>query len=304
MLTEIYCEVDDYCKWFEQEIRVRSLSDRQTIRRGLPGLCLSEVLTLLIFYHLSHYKTFKHFYLEKALPELRADFPRLPAYNHFIELVPGALVPLLGFLEHRCRHGERTGKYFIDSSALPVCHPKRAHQNRVFKGFAAWGKTSVGWFFGLKYHLVINQMGELVGFSITPGSVADNDLRVLQGLTEGLFGWLFGDKGYLMNAQKRAAVERGGQLQVISKKRKSMKSAPKTTLEQRLWLAKRGIIESVIDIQKHGCDIAHSRHRSPVNAFVNILAALAAYSFLSRKPAVSVKAPLFINQPIDLAKAA
>jgi hypothetical protein len=74
--------------------------------------------------------------------------------------------------------GQRTGTYFIDSKKLPVCHNRRIHSNKVFSGFAARGKSSTGWYYGLKVYLIINQLGEIVNF-------------------EGLKGTCYGDKGYL-----------------------------------------------------------------------------------------------------------
>lgn len=54
----------------------------------------------------------------------------------------------------------------------------------------------------------------------------------------------------------------------------------------RMMLRKRAVIESVNDFLKNICDIEHSRHRSITNFLVNLLAALAAYSFLPKKPSV------------------
>jgi len=57
--------------------------------------------------------------------------------------------------------GKQTGIYFIDSMIVKVCPIKREKQHKVFRGLAQKGKSSMGWFFGFKLHLVINDHGEL-----------------------------------------------------------------------------------------------------------------------------------------------
>jgi hypothetical protein len=57
-------------------------------------------------------------------------------------------------------------------------------------------------------------------------------------------------------------------------------------IEDNLMLMKRGMVESVIELLKSACDLDHSRHRSPLNAIVNVWAAIAAYYFFERKPSI------------------
>lgn len=301
MLTEIYVEVDDFCKKHEQIIKNWLKSAGLLKKHYQTQLSLSEVMTILIYYHHSHYKDFKHYYTKYVCGDLRRDFPQLVSYNRFVELIPRALLPLCMFLKHRCLQSQKTGIYFIDSTPWAVCHPKRAHSHKVMRGLASWGKTSVGWFYGLKYHLVINQFGELINFHITQGGTADNKAVVLFTLTKDLMGWLFGDKGYLLSEEKRELLERDGLLKIFSKCRKNMKSNS-IPLEASLWLKKRGLIESVIDQTKNICDAAHTRHRSSFNALANLFAALTAYSFFQKKPKTKINLQArLIEQPHPLA---
>jgi len=62
--------------------------------------------------------------------------------------------------------GEQTGVYFVDSIKLAVCHNRRIHRHKVFDGLAARGQTSMGWFYGLKLHFVINHKGQIM--ALTP----------------------------------------------------------------------------------------------------------------------------------------
>jgi hemin uptake protein HemP len=91
--------------------------------------------------------------------------------------------------------GEPTGVYFADSTKLAVCPNRRIHRHKVFEGLAARGKTSMGWFYGLKLHFVINHKGQIVALKITRGNRADS--TVLDEMTKHLAGKLYADKGYI-----------------------------------------------------------------------------------------------------------
>jgi hypothetical protein len=123
----------------------------------------------------------------------RAEFPGLPSYNRFVELIPMALLPLCGYLQ--TRKGQPTGIQFIDSSPIRVCHNRRISSHQVFAGLAQRGKSSMGWFYGFKLHLVINEQGEVLGLTLTPGNT--DDRRPVAKLVRQLWGKLFGDRGYL-----------------------------------------------------------------------------------------------------------
>ena len=148
----------------------------------------------------------------------------------------------------------------------------------------------MGWFFGFKLHLVVNHLGEIVNFQITKGHIADNDPTVLRKLLSGLTGKCFGDKGYLTKLSKEFA-EAG--LFLITKLRRNMKSLALSEQLDNKLLKKRGMIESVIDRLKNGCEIEHTRHRSPYNALANIFSGLIAYSFCDQKPEIKLE---YINR--------
>ena len=117
----------------------------------------------------------------------------MPCYEHFVALQKSVFVPLVVFLVSRL--GTRTGIYYIDSTALPVCDNHRISRHKVFAGLAQRGKTSMGWFFGFKLHLVFNTDNEIVALKLTPGNV--HDAKPVPALTRDLTGKLFGDKGYM-----------------------------------------------------------------------------------------------------------
>src|SRR5262249_53545868 len=149
-----------------------------------------------VYFHWSHYRTFKHSYTEYVTVPLHSYFPQLVSYQRFVELLPRALVPLCCYLS--TRKGHRTGIAFIDSTPLAVCDNHRMATHKFFKGLARRGKTSKGWFFGFKLHRIVNDEGALLAFRLTPGNVDDRQPVVK--LAAGLEGQLFGDRGYISQA--------------------------------------------------------------------------------------------------------
>lgn len=275
-LLELFCDVDDFWLRFAPQWRASQLvAGKQRERAG--QLCPSEVMTILIHFHQSHYRTFKAYYTEHVQMHLNQEFPHLVSYTRFVALIPGMLMPLLAYLQSR--FGPCTGISFIDSTSLEVCDPKRISGHRVFATDAKRGKTSMGWFFGFKLHLAVNDRGDLLACCLTPGNV--DDRTPVPRMVKNLRGKLFGDRGYLSAPLTQLLFEQG--LHLITRLRKNMKNHL-MHLSDKLLVRKRAIIESIIDQLKNISQIEHSRHRSPVNFVVHLIAGLLAYSHQEKKP--------------------
>ena len=219
----------------------------------------------------------------------RYEFPKLVTYNRFVHFQKKLLIPLFAYLLHR--RGYVTGIAFIDATSLRVCHNKRITRNRVFKGVAKRGKTTAGWFYGLKLHLIVNDRGEILSFLLTPGNIAD--VSVLEKLSKGIVGKLFGDKGYISAKAAKRLLERG--LHLFTTLRSNMKSKF-ISLKDKILLRKRSIIETINDQLKNISQIEHTRHRAVGNFLVNILSGLAAYSHQQKKPSLNFDKHLVISQ--------
>lgn len=281
-LEELFCAVDDFCQQFEPRWNQQLLSDGLRHRQRLRGLCLSEIMTILIAFHQSAYRNFKAYYIEKVCCDWRSAFPGLVSYQRFVEWMPATLLPLCAYLRH-C-FGNCTGINFLDSTALKVCHNRRIHQHQVFLGRAARGKTSVDWFFGFKLHLVVNDRGELLNFTLTPGNT--DDRKPVVKLLQRLLGKVFADKGYISQTLAERLFKTFG-IQLVTNLRRKMKNRL-LPLADKLLLRKRSIIESIIDQLKNISQIEHSRHRSPVNFLVNLLCGLIAYCHQPKKPSLAL----------------
>lgn len=280
ILTTIFYYADNFCKEFEEILKVKTIGKKSLKTGRKPRLRMSEIMTITIYFHHSRMRTFKDYYNIMIKGILQKAFPAAVSYNRFVELMQMMAMPIYLFL-HCCCKGEVTGIAFVDSMPLVVSHNLRISSHKVFKGYASRGKTSTGWFYGFKLHLIINEYGEIISFTITPGNVDDRNSQVMETLTQSLWGKLFGDRGYISASLTKRLQMKG--VYLFTRVKKNMKNMF-MRLEDKLLLNKRGIIESVNQKLQATCQVEHSRHRSVFNFFTNAFAGLAAYFFLSKKP--------------------
>lgn len=281
-LLEIFCDVDDFMNIFDEWLKTHVLTHKPSTRGRKASLSMSEVMTILIWFHQSHYRDFKAFYLEYVCQHLRSEFPHLVSYTRFLDLVPGTLLPMCVYMVTRCQ-GQQTGISFVDSTPIAVCHNKRIRRHKTFAGLARRGKSTMGYFYGFKLHLVVNDQGEILAFCLTPGNV--DDRTPVPTLAQELWGKLVGDKGYISQALFEQLFEQG--LTLITTARKNMKNRLMPTMD-RVLTRKRSLIETINDQLKNISQIAHTRHRSPCNFLVNLLAGLIAYSWQPNKPSLNL----------------
>ena len=285
-VTEFFVAVDDFCIEYEAQVKQHLLESGTVAKRNRPSrLSDAEIISILMLFHFGQFANFKSFYIHYVCPHLDDLFPGLVSYNRFVELKKKVTVPMMLFLQNRCM-GKSRGINFIDSTHMKACHNRRIHQHRVFRDVAERGYCSIGWFYGFKLHLVINDCGEILAFYLTKGNVDDRNLKVMQSMTKELFGKLFADKGYISRALSDLLFANG--LQLVAKPKKNMK---KQNLSQfdRIMLRKRAIIETVNDELKNICKIQHTRHRSVNNFLINVMGALAAYAFFPKKPSLNIE---------------
>lgn len=242
----------------------------------------SEIMTILLLFHFGTFKNFKHYYLHYIGIHLKDEFPKQLSYNRFVAIEHRVFVPMMFFLNTIC-FGKCTGITFVDSTTIKVCHNKRIKRNKVFDGIAKVGKSTMGWFYGFKLHLVCNAKGELLSFCLTPGNVDDRDPETLKTLTKKLFGKLFGDRGYISSTLFEMLFNNG--IHLVTGIKSNMKNRLMSFYD-RIVLRKRSIIETINDELKNICEVEHTRHRAMHNFVMNLISALAAYCFFEKKPAI------------------
>ena len=283
-LIEIFYFTDEFCKEFDKIIEGHRLSESNAKkRRNKPfKMSDSEIITILIAFHLGSFRNLKHFYLFYVKKHLQNDFPQTVSYNRFVELQQKTMLPMVMFLKI-IRFGECTGVSFVDSTPIRVCKNKRIFNHKVFDGLAQRGKSTMGYFFGFKLHIVVNDIGELLGFTITPGNVDDRQPLKNGDFLDKVFDKLFADKGYIGRELFEMLFING--IQLMTSLRKNMKGSI-MSLSDSILLRKRSIIETINDVLKNTCQIEHSRHRSFGNFITNLISGLLAYSFLPTKPKI------------------
>ena len=280
-LVECFCDVDDFCTVFLPEWEKQLLEDGTKRRKRRSRMTMSEVMTIIIGFHMSHHRDFKNYYIGYIARFYKKAFPTLLSYSRFLEVMPKSIVPMCAYFTSL--KGKPTGIEFIDSTTLTVCHNLRIPRHKTFDGIAKRGKSTMGWFYGFKLHLIVSYRGEIVAATITAGNV--HDTQPVDMLAQGLTDKLYGDKGYLSKALAASLFEKG--ITLITTVRKNMK-AKAMSLWDRAMLSKRFIIETINDQLKNISQIEHSRHRSMNGFMLNVMAGLVAYCLKDNKPSLNI----------------
>ena len=282
-VTQIFCDADDFCQKFVPNWQKTLLEDGEIKKRIRErSVCEGEIIAVIVCFHISGYRTFKWFYTRHVQRFWLPEFPGLPSYNRFVEIMADVLIPIAAFMQSRC--GEGKGIAFVDSTSLCVCKNIRIPRHKTFKNVAGRGKSSTGWFYGFKLHLMVDDCGEILSFSITRGNV--DDRAPVPKMAKNFIGKLFGDKGYI--SKKLTELLAIDDVELITKLKKNMK--PKViTLFDKILLRKRSIIETINDQLKNISQIEHSRHRSLTNCMINVVAGLLAYSYQEKRPSLNIR---------------
>ena len=275
-LTRLFIFIDDFSKAFNSYTEIDSEREflapyvKQETQNNCQ-LCLSEILTIIVYFHSSGFKTFKHYY--KFLERYHSkEFPNLISYGRFVEIKNSYTFEL--FILSQTILADCDGLSYIDSTHLPVCHIKREYSHKTFGELASKSKSTMGWYFGFKLHMITNQYGHPISYELTFATV--DDRKAPDGLFDKIFGELYGDKGYL----GKPFIERMNEksIKIITALKKNMKPQIMTQ-EQSEKLNKRNIIESVFNCLKNNTNIQHTRHRNPKNYLINLIGSVTAYCF-------------------------
>jgi len=282
ILHQLFCDTDDFCQDYLPDWKRTQLQTGDKKRIRSKCLCESEIITIVVYFQISGYRTFKHFYLRHVLVHWQSQFPRLPSYNRFVELMAEVLNPLTAFMHSRC--GKSDGITFVDSTPLCVCKNIRIPRHKTFADHAGRSKSSTGWFYGFKLHFTVNDCGDILSFCLTRGNV--DDRIPVPYLVKDLIGKLFGDRGYI--SKKLTKLLATQDIELVTTLKKNMKPRVIAAFD-KLILRKRSIIETINDQLKNIFSLEHSRHRSLINFLVNAIASLVAYSYQPKKPSLNLR---------------
>ena len=281
-ITTIFCSIDDFCLVFEPALKKNQLSTGKRTRNRKFKMSTSEILTITVLFHLRGYRNFKYFYIFYVQKHLTQEFPKTVSYNRFTELMQSNMLALSLYMKTCCLE-KCSGISFIDSTPIRVCNKKRIYRNNVFKNIATKGKSTKGWFYGFKLHIIVNDKGELLEFVITQANVDDGFPLKQEIFLSKIFGKQYADKGYVSKELTALLFDQG--LHLVTGIRNNMKNVL-MTMRDKILQRKRSVIETINDQLKNIVQAEHSRHRSFGNFITNLVASLIAYSFQEKKPSI------------------
>ena len=278
-ITLLFCFVDDFCKEYENLVRSYSI-EKKKMRKPtrVSGLKISEIITIILLFYRSNMMNFKAFYKYLELHH-KGDFPKMPTYERFCAIKQKAIPILSGLF--KCILSKGQSEAYIDATALRVSHNKRTNSHKVFKGIAAVGKSTMGWFYGFKLHLVIDLQGNIINAKLTRGNC--DDRSPVEDLLQEFQGVIYGYKGYISQDLFGRLWKKG--VKLVTGVKANMKNKL-MILKEKILLKKRSLIESVFSVLKRN-GLEHSRHRSVHGFILHILGSLVSYQLNRKKTVIS-----------------
>jgi hypothetical protein len=173
---------------------------------------------------------------------------------------------------------------WIDSTSLPVCKNQRIQRHKSLAKIASRGKSSMGWFYGCKLHIVMNQFGEIACSALSNGHIAD--IKMVEQLVEGSKAKIYADRGYISQDLKSRLKDKD--IDLITYHRKNMQ-AIQLSVPDEYHLRQRNKIETLFSLLKGQYNLVTSKARS-IHGFISgIYASLCAYQLIHRnKPIIRI----------------
>ena len=184
-----------------------------------------------------------------------------------------ALLLLHGFMQFFRSITKTEDPKLADSMKLEVCNIKREFSHKVMKNIAQKSKSSMGWFYGFKLHIICNELMQILNLRITPGNV--DDRKGLEMIWNDIFGIIVADAGYLGGNWQKKAHGLGKHL--LAGVRANMRKIMTDTQHQLLQLRQR--VEMVFSVLKLRFGIETTLPRSPLGLFAHYIWSITAYQF-------------------------
>ena len=280
--TELFCVIDDFFVKFEATYWEFLKQSKHCLRIRNAQLTISEICFIAIWYKCSHFNNFKAFFswLKQDKSHL---FKSLPCYQRVIHLINMHQLALHA-LHVALMKGQSSQYLWIDSTTLPVCKNQRIQRHKSLAKIASRGKSSMGWFYGCKLHIAMNQFGEVVCSALSNGHVAD--IKMVEHLVDGLEAKLYGDRGYISQELKSRLEDQGTDL--ITYHRKNMQCIQLSKSDE-YHLRQRYKVETLFSLLKGQYNLVTSKARSISGFPSGIYASLCAYQLVHRnKPTIQI----------------
>lgn len=284
-LLQLFCIVSDLTDFILANTKTFAIQENTAGRKH--NLNISEAIAISLYRYTLPHTAFKHFYA--FMKNYHAgEFPNLPDYSNMLlfqkQLLP-FLIRMLGILIGMNRAVFKNKKIrlmFIDGSDLPVCTNKRIFNHKVARNVAARGKTSKGWFYGFRIHLLCDNGGNLLGVKITPGNV-DERTQVKKLVGDITDTTLVGDAGYIKKILQEE-LYKSNRVWFLTGVKKIMKKLM-TETDHKLLKA-RQLVETVFGSLKHRGGMPNSLPRSIPGYQVHFVITLLAYTIFGAMRAI------------------
>jgi len=246
-------------------------------RGPLRKLSLSEVVTLNIIRFYLKIDDLKNFHRQAKI-NYSHFFPHIPNYENFLKASNNSAVFTYFFLYYMLNLNKfkHSPKHYLDSTDVTVCKNHNISSHKVAKAIARRGKTTKGWFFGIKLHGVCNILGDFENIFFTSGDVHDN--LVFEQILKNIFGDIYCDAGYLLNPKELTKYFEKNQ-RIFTAVRRNMKRL--MSKEQCAGLRERSVIENNWNVLKERFNFAYHKARSILGMFRHFFYSLS--SFMLRK---------------------
>ena len=280
--TELFCIIDDFFLKFEAIYWQFLKQNRDSLRIRTAQLTISEICFIAIWYKCSYFNNFKAFFawLKEDKSHL---FKYLPCYQRMIHLINMHQLALHA-LHVSLMKAQDKQYLWIDSTTLPVCKNQRIQRHKSLAKIATRGKSSMGWFYGCKLHIAMNQLGEIACSALSNGHVAD--IKMVEQLVYGLEAKIYADRGYISQDLKIRLKEKS--VDLITYHRKNMQTIQLTASDE-YHLRQRNKIETLFSLLKGKYNLVTSKARSIHGFLSGIYTSLCAYQIThSNKPIIHI----------------
>ncbi|MDM1019802.1 IS982 family transposase [Acinetobacter sp. VNK23] len=280
--TQLFCIIDDFFLKFESVYWKFLKQNLKCLRIRPAQLSISEIVFIAIWYKHSHFNNFKAFFTALRHNYFHL-FKSLPCYQRMIYLINTHQLALHA-LHFALMKDQQSPYLWIDSTTLAVCKNQRIKRHKSLAAIATRGKSSMGWFFGCKLHVLMNQSGEILSTALSNGHTAD--IKMVEQLVKGMTAKLYADRGYISHELKSKL--RVQDIDLITYHRKNMKCIQLSKADE-YHLKQRNKIETLFSLLKGAYNLVTTRARSVAGYLAGIYASLCAYQICHQnKPMIRI----------------
>jgi hypothetical protein len=255
-IVQEFCQLDDICRSLFPDCFEKKVGRP-------PTLNLSMVCLFTLFQQQFCIDNLKC--LHRALQVYHGLDFKLPHYTKFVDAMNNYGKEILGILTVFCRLNiSNSGQIlFVDSTKLEVCKIWRAGKHKTMKLLATKSKSTTGWYFGIKLHILVDQNGNIIMFMFST-STTDDRVFLKKILTIIQFSIIVGDAGYLSKELESLAKENNNI--ILTAKRSNMKTIGAKWQQELMNM--RSTVETVFSVMKTRMNLINTLPRS-VNGYLN-----------------------------------